>query len=197
MKLKGFKAFNKYLKCMNDFQYEVGKTYTSKEIEICKVGFHFCQNLLDLNDYYPFDEEIRICEIEASRRIFHQANKSVTSELKIVRELSFDEWSEVVMKSEGKVLKHWLLKSPYLTKKVFDYFYNGDDILLKIDAISRCPQFVSFEIIEDSLKSDNVFIREAAIKSPKVSTEQLQTALLDESYIVSRTAKEELNKRGV
>ena len=197
MKLKGFKAFNKDLKCMNDFQYEIGKNYTSKEVEICKVGFHFCQSILDLNDYYPFDEEIRICEIVATRRIFHQANKSVTSDITIVRELPFEEWAEEVIKNGSKILKHWLLKSPYLTEKVFGHFYNGDDVMLKIDSINCGPQFVTREMVEESLKSENVFVKETVIKSGKCTLEQLTALSLDESMIISRTAKEELKKRGL
>jgi hypothetical protein len=50
--IKGYKAYNNGLKCKN-FQYEVGKTYEQKEKpSICKNGFHFCENPLDVLDFY-------------------------------------------------------------------------------------------------------------------------------------------------
>jgi len=49
---KGYKAFNKDWTC-KDFQYEVGKTYTTNEdIQMCEKGFHFCLNSCDVIEYY-------------------------------------------------------------------------------------------------------------------------------------------------
>lgn len=48
----GYKAFKKDLICRN-FKYKVGETFTeSGGIKLCNKGFHFCQNPLDIFDYY-------------------------------------------------------------------------------------------------------------------------------------------------
>lgn len=49
--MKGYKGFDKDFKCRG-FQYEEGKTYEEDEAIICKKGFHFCENPLDVLDYY-------------------------------------------------------------------------------------------------------------------------------------------------
>ena len=50
--VKGFKGFNKDLKC-RDFQYEIGKDFEHEgRVEVCDRGFHFCENPLDVFNYY-------------------------------------------------------------------------------------------------------------------------------------------------
>ena len=67
-KIKGYKGFGKDLKC-RDYQYEVGKDYEhNREVSCCKSGFHFCENPMDVLDYYnPADS--RYCEVEGSGTI--------------------------------------------------------------------------------------------------------------------------------
>jgi len=55
--IKGYKAFNKDMTCRG-FQYKEGETYECKEVSICDNGFHFCENPLDILDYY------NLCESE-------------------------------------------------------------------------------------------------------------------------------------
>jgi hypothetical protein len=63
--IKGFKAFNKGLKC-RDFQYEVGKEYKlNGDVKICSSGFHFCENPLDVLNYYDLiDSEFAAVETD-------------------------------------------------------------------------------------------------------------------------------------
>lgn len=93
--MKGYKGFNEDLTC-HGFQYEVGNIY---EIEgkplICKRGFHFCEKLEDVFEYYDiaYDNENekfskRFCEVEALGDIITKYNKSCTNKIKIIRELS-------------------------------------------------------------------------------------------------------------
>ena len=83
MIVKGYKAFNKGLKCL-DFQYELGKDFVMEEQPIlCKKGFHFCKNLSDVYSYYAFDtENTVVCEIEAVEKAT-TAIKVVSSDLSI------------------------------------------------------------------------------------------------------------------
>ncbi|MHB8061337.1 MAG: DUF7666 domain-containing protein [Ruminiclostridium sp.] len=66
--MKGFKGFNKDLKCRG-FQYEVGKDFEHDgPVETCERGFHFCENPMDVFNYYsPADS--RFCEVEGDGEI--------------------------------------------------------------------------------------------------------------------------------
>lgn len=61
--IRGFKGFDKDLKCRG-FQYEIGKDYEQEgEVKCCERGFHFCENPFDVFIYYsPSDS--RYCEVE-------------------------------------------------------------------------------------------------------------------------------------
>ncbi len=80
--MKGYKAFNKGFIC-KDFQYEEGQTYEHKgNIAICNSGFHFCENPLDVLNYYDLCES-EFAEVEALGEIDTEKNKSATSKIKI------------------------------------------------------------------------------------------------------------------
>jgi hypothetical protein len=71
--IKGFKGFDKDLKCSpngNSFQYEIGKEYEVEEkpIMCTNTGFHFCENPLDVFAYYP-PAGSRYCEVEGDGEI--------------------------------------------------------------------------------------------------------------------------------
>jgi len=91
--IRGFKAFDKDLKC-RDYQYEFGKDFYHKgELELCGSGFHFCKNLSEVYNYYTFGTEIIVCEIESEGDVIDEfeGNKSVTNHLRIVRRLGTEE----------------------------------------------------------------------------------------------------------
>ena len=49
--MKGFKGFNKDLKC-RDFQFEIGGKFEEPEAITCEKGFHFCEYPIDVFGYY-------------------------------------------------------------------------------------------------------------------------------------------------
>ena len=67
--IKGYKGFDKDLKC-RDFQYEVGKEYSTDKAVACNTGFHYCENPMDVLGFYaPCDNTgnpNRFCEVEGS-----------------------------------------------------------------------------------------------------------------------------------
>lgn len=63
--VKGYKGFDRNLRC-RDFQYEIGKEYETERAELCKEGFHFCENPHDVLSYYSAGEGNRFAVVEAS-----------------------------------------------------------------------------------------------------------------------------------
>jgi hypothetical protein len=98
--MKGYKGFDKNLRCRNK-QYKVGRAYETKEnIAVCAHGFHFCERLADVQAYYPFRNS-RVCEVEALGRVITRGNKSVTNRIRIIRELSKKEIRDMVNTGRG------------------------------------------------------------------------------------------------
>ena len=85
--IKSYKGFDKNLRCRG-FQYEIGKEYEEKDIEICSRGFHACENPLDVFSYYDMIGS-RFCEVEQSGKIQKKDDdtKVCSSRIKIKAEL--------------------------------------------------------------------------------------------------------------
>jgi hypothetical protein len=85
-----FKGFDANLQCRG-FQYAVGETYAhTGPVEICKQGFHACENPLDVLNYYDLCDS-RFALIEATGEIaredcdtkFASAKITIKAELKL------------------------------------------------------------------------------------------------------------------
>ena len=61
--MKMYKGFDKDLKCRG-FQYEIGQEYREEKADLCKKGFHACENPLDVFNYYVPKDGSRFCEVE-------------------------------------------------------------------------------------------------------------------------------------
>ena len=87
-KMKGYKAFDKDLKCRG-MQYEIGQTYEIEHEPVpCEVGYHFCKSIADCYNYYPMNENTRICEVTALGDVKTDDNiKYCTNKIKIGREV--------------------------------------------------------------------------------------------------------------
>jgi hypothetical protein len=88
MKIKGYKAFDKDMKC-RDMQYEVGKEFIHDgKVEVCASGLHSCEYPLDVLRYYPTDS--RFAEVEASGEVqkHTEDSKVCSSHLKVNAEIN-------------------------------------------------------------------------------------------------------------
>ena len=89
--VKGFKGFDKDLKCRG-FQYEIGKEYEENiEPKCCSQGFHFCEYPLDVFRYYD-PANSRFCEVEEYGKIDKEDEdtKVSTNKIKIGAEVNFE-----------------------------------------------------------------------------------------------------------
>jgi hypothetical protein len=94
--IKGFKVFEPDWTC-HGFQYEVGKEYFHDgNIGLCQAGFHFCQVASDCFNYYSFDPNNKVAEVEAIGLTETEDNKSVTNKIRIVREIPWQELLTIV-----------------------------------------------------------------------------------------------------
>ena len=101
MSVRGYKVFNPDWTCRG-FQYEVGKTYKHDgNIEICETGFHFCRKAAACFNYYRFNPENKVAEVEAIGCVKTEGNKFVTDEIIIVREISWQELLTIVNTGAG------------------------------------------------------------------------------------------------
>ena len=89
--IRGYKGFDKNLKC-RDFQYEAGKEYLTDKAVACNTGFHYCENPLDVLDFYaPCDDTgtpNRFCEVEGSGDFDKsKSDKTCCTHLKVKAEI--------------------------------------------------------------------------------------------------------------
>ena len=98
--MKGYKVFNPNWTC-REFQYEVGQVYEMDEKPICcDRGFHFCEKASDCFQYYSFNPDNKVAEVEAFGDVDTDGTKSCTNKIRIVREIP---WIEVLtIVNEGK-----------------------------------------------------------------------------------------------
>ena len=88
---KGYKGFDKDLKCRG-FQYSVDGIYEQEEAPvICLKGFHYCEYPLDVLGYYPPIENNRYCVIEdlgvSDKEEYSMDTKVATNKIKIDAEI--------------------------------------------------------------------------------------------------------------
>ena len=93
--MKGYKVFNPDWTCRG-FQFEVGKTFTEDVTPVCcDSGFHFCTKVADCFEYYPFNPDNKVAEVEALGDIDtnEDDSKCSTNKIHIIREIT---WQEVL-----------------------------------------------------------------------------------------------------
>ena len=96
-----YKVFNSDWTCRG-FQYRVGETYEDDVTpSVCDRGFHFCKKLVDCFNYYSFDPDNKVAEIEALGAISEGDDKCCTNKIKIVKEITWHEVLELVNIGKG------------------------------------------------------------------------------------------------
>lgn len=94
----GYKTLDRDFKCRG-YQYEVGKTYEMKEPPLmCERGFHFCKNPDNIQLFHNWfdDRTTRFAEIEALGHVVSDGKKSVTNVIRIIRELTREEFVNII-----------------------------------------------------------------------------------------------------
>ena len=101
--MKGYKVFNPDWTCRG-FQYNVGQVYEMDEKPICcKRGFHFCEKASDCFNYYSFNPDNKVAEVEALGDINtnNDDRKCSTNKIHIIREITWQEVLDLVNLGEG------------------------------------------------------------------------------------------------
>ena len=96
--MKGYKVFNPDWTCRG-YQCEVGKTFEEDvKPKCCDSGFHFCTKASDCFNYYRFDPNNKVAEVEAVGDIDTHSDdtKCSTNKLHIIREITWQEVLELV-----------------------------------------------------------------------------------------------------
>ena len=89
--MKGYKAFKKGLICdptgNKPFQFAENTVFEERKAEVCKSGFHFCAEPMDVLNYYPPESEF--AEVEARDDVkTDDSVKYVTKEIRIGAKIS-------------------------------------------------------------------------------------------------------------
>ena len=110
--MKGFKAFGKGLVCKGK-QYKENTVFEEEKAVICRSGMHFCENPLDVLDYYPLIDSsgnvVEVAQVEALDECHTDGNKKYcTKKIKIGVKLSLKEFVKAAIdfaleKNDGKV----------------------------------------------------------------------------------------------
>lgn len=101
--MKGYKVFNPDWTCRG-FQYNVGQVYEMDEKPICcDRGFHFCEKASDCFNYYPFNPDNKVAEVEALGDIDtnDDDSKCSTNKIHIIREITWQEVLDLVNLGKG------------------------------------------------------------------------------------------------
>ena len=101
--MEGYKVFEPDWTCRG-FQYEVGKTFEEDVIpSCCSKGFHFCKELKDCFNYYPFNPDNKVAKVVALGELDEESDgsKCCTNKIQIVEEISWEDVLRMVNLGKG------------------------------------------------------------------------------------------------
>lgn len=104
-KIRAFKGMDKNMQCRG-FQFEIGKTYTTDTVELCRSGFHACEHPMDVFRYY-MPNESRFFEVQLGGEVCRgdDDTKVAASEITILREVGFREMVDAAIEYAAKRTK--------------------------------------------------------------------------------------------
>ena len=152
--------------CRGNFKYEVGQTYETDNIKICKRGFHACLKMNDTLEYYPFDKDFVLFEVELLGEVIKSHDKVVTDKIKIIRVVPPEEYVDFKGDDRGNFV-HYKNSSEYEFWKEYDEYNNeihfkdstGDEWWKKYDVNNNCiyyKNFTGFELWREYDLNDNL-----------------------------------------
>jgi len=125
-----YKATNN-MKC-EELTYQVGKTYELKgDIVLCQQGFHACRNPKDTLNYYKYNKDFKLIEIEVlGEETLEDTDKFVTNKIKVLRIIPKKEALELM-----KIKRRYNKKGDLVYSKDSDgfeewYKYDKNDKLI-------------------------------------------------------------------
>ena len=101
--MEGYKVFEPDWTCRG-FQYEVGKTFEEDVTpSCCNRGFHFCKELKDCFNYYPFNPDNKVAKVIALGEVDEESDdsKCCTNKIQIVEEISWEDVLRMVNLGKG------------------------------------------------------------------------------------------------
>lgn len=135
----GFKGTRTDLSC-RIHQFKIGKTYgVNGDIVVCSNGFHYCENLGDVHDYYDFGYSRLFIIEDVGHKRHRSKNKIATSAIKLVKEIPYPAIGRRLKKYGIKVFN---FKKPKIFNRqdlnlIEEYIMNmGADIILQENQIN-------------------------------------------------------------
>lgn len=96
MSIRGYKIFKHNWTGYGGFQYVPGEVAKQDgPLILCKRGLHFCTSAIECLNYYNLDPRNKYAEVESIGPTVSDGIKVATTELKIVREIPYDEFREM------------------------------------------------------------------------------------------------------
>ena len=96
--MKAFKA-TRNMKC-GTLTYEVGGEYSIDSMKICSHGFHFCLKMEDVLNYYSYNKDFVLMEIEILGKTDFQGDKGVSDHIKVLRVIPEEEYTFKIPEEE-------------------------------------------------------------------------------------------------
>ncbi len=98
----GFKGTDENMCCLG-YKYKLGQIFKyDKEVKLCFSGFHYCDRLRCVGEFYRFYDSSRYFLIETDNVIEKSGDKNVTNMIRFIEEIKIDDIDYLLEESEYK-----------------------------------------------------------------------------------------------